>query len=104
MIPFSAEPLLAPNTSRHPGRKDSEPTELIGALLITDIEGARLAGISRSTWHRLRAAGKLGPLPIRLGRSLRWRQSEVSAWIDAGCPDARTWTAMTAQKRRLRVS
>ena len=69
-------------------------------LLIHDTEAARLAGIARSTLHALRAAGKWGPIPIRLGRALRFKRAEVVAWIEAGCPDARTWEAMQAQSRR----
>jgi excisionase family DNA binding protein len=73
-------------------------------LLIPDTEAAALAGVSRSTWHVLRAAGKL-PAAVRLGRAVRWRRAEVVAWIDAGCPDARTWAAMQAAAgRRLKVS
>jgi excisionase family DNA binding protein len=73
------------------------------ALLLTDREAARLCGLSRSTWHRLRAAGKL-PAAVKLGRSCRWRRDELVRWINAACPDARTWTAMQASGRRLRVS
>ncbi len=73
------------------------------ALLIPDTDAARLAGVSRSTLHALRAAGRWGPAPIRLGRCLRFRKADVEAWIGAGCPDARTWQAMrAAEGRRLR--
>jgi predicted DNA-binding transcriptional regulator AlpA len=71
--------------------------ELVEALLIPDTAAAALAGIARSTLHALRAAGRWGPAPIRLGRALRFRRADVVAWIDAGCPDARTWEAMRAQ-------
>jgi predicted DNA-binding transcriptional regulator AlpA len=73
-------------------------------LLIPDTAAATLAGISRAHWHRLRAAGKLPP-SVRLGRAVRWRRTEVVAWIDAGCPDAKIWAAMQAAAgRRLKVS
>jgi predicted DNA-binding transcriptional regulator AlpA len=74
------------------------------ALLIDDRTAAALAGVSRSTWHVLRAAGRVPPC-VRLGRAVRWRRAEVIGWIDAGCPDAATWAAMQASVgRRLRVS
>jgi predicted DNA-binding transcriptional regulator AlpA len=74
------------------------------SLLIPDTEAAALAGVCRSTWHVLRAAGKLPP-PIKLGRAVRWRRDEIIAWIEAGCPDGRTWAAMQAAAgRRLKVS
>jgi excisionase family DNA binding protein len=73
-------------------------------LLIPDTEAARLAGVSRAHWHRLRAAGKLPPA-VRLGRKVLWRRAEIASWIEAGCPDGRTWAAMTpAESRRLKVS
>ena len=82
----------------------SDTTNNITPLLISDVQAAALAGVSRASWHRLRAAGKI-PTPIKLGRAVRWRRAEVVAWIDAGCPEARTWAAMQAATgRRLKVS
>jgi predicted DNA-binding transcriptional regulator AlpA len=76
----------------------------IEPLLIPDTAAAALAGVSRAHWHRLRAAGKV-PVPVRLGRKVLWRRAELCSWIDAGCPDARTWAAMQAAgDRRLKVS
>jgi predicted DNA-binding transcriptional regulator AlpA len=73
------------------------------ALLIPDTVAATLAGVSRSTWHVLRAAGRVPPC-VRLGRAVRWRRAEVVAWIDAGCPDRQTWDAMQAGAgRRLKI-
>jgi predicted DNA-binding transcriptional regulator AlpA len=69
-------------------------------LLIPDTQAARLCGIGRATWHRLRAAGRLGPQPVRLGRAVRYRRAEVEQWAAAGCPDARTWAAMQAVEGR----
>lgn len=70
-------------------------------LLIPDAAAAALAGVSRAHWHRLRSAGKLPPA-VKLGRAVRWRREEIVAWIDAGCPDGRTWGAMKATSRRQR--
>jgi predicted DNA-binding transcriptional regulator AlpA len=75
----------------------TEPTP----LLITDTEAARLAGIGRSTWHRLRAAGLIGPEVVRLGRCCRYRRDEVVSWIAGGCPPRIMWTARREQERRL---
>ena len=73
-------------------------------LLIPDTAAAALLGISRAHMHRLRAAGKWGPAAVRLGRKVQYRRAEVVSWIDASCPDARTWAAMTAAAgRRLKV-
>jgi excisionase family DNA binding protein len=67
----------------------------VEALLLADKAAAAMAGVSRATWHRLRAAGKLPPA-VRLGRAVRWRRDELVAWIEAGCPDGRTWAALQA--------
>jgi len=73
-------------------------------LLIPDTAAAALAGVSRAHWHRLRAAGRLPP-PVRLGRKVLWRRLEIVAWIDAGCPDSRTWGAIQAAagRRQARI-
>jgi predicted DNA-binding transcriptional regulator AlpA len=77
------------------------------ALLIDDRACAALAGVSRSTWHVLRAAGRVPPC-VRLGagkrKIVRWKRAEVVAWIDACCPDGSTWQAMQASAaRRLKI-
>lgn len=86
--------------------KDATPTpkskDLAEPALIPDTHAAAICGIGRATWHRLRAAGKVGPQPVRLGRAVRWRRLEVIAWIDAGCPDGTTWAAIRAQDLRCK--
>jgi len=48
------------------------------------------AKLDCSTRHvrRLADAGKM-PRPIRLGGSIKWRRSELDAWIADGCPRVR---------------
>jgi len=76
------------------------PTDdTLSPLLIPDKVAARMVGISRASWHRLRAAGKL-PAAVHLGRAVRWRADELRDWIACGCPDGRTWAAMTAASAR----
>ena len=58
------------------------------ALLLTADDVSRLLAVSRLTIFRWRAAGRL-PAPVRVGRVVRWRRSEIIAWIDAGCPSCR---------------
>lgn len=60
---------------------------------------AALLGIGASTFDRLRASGKIGPQPIRLGASPRWHRPEVLAWLARRDPagelyDAATWPAV----------
>ena len=73
--------------------------DLPEALLLSDREAAALCGLGRSTWRRLQSAGKIPPA-LKLGRSCRWRRSELLAWIEAGAPDGRTWEAIKASAGR----
>ena len=73
-------------------------------MLISDVQAAALCGCSRSHWHALAAAGKIPP-SVKLGRKRLWRRAEVVAWIEASCPDGRTWEAIKASavRRSARV-
>lgn len=54
--------------------------------LLNAREVTELIGVSRSTLHRMVAANRF-PRPIRVGlRALRWRLSEVLAWMESGPP------------------
>lgn len=64
------------------------------ALLIDAKEVAQLLGIGRSLFYEMHSSGRLGPLPIRLGRAVRWQRSEIQAWVNAGCPGRVKWLAM----------
>ena len=57
-------------------------------------DAARLIGISVSTFHNLRATGRLGPVPSRLGRSVLYGCSDLLAWADSGFPPREKWAAM----------
>ena len=58
----------------------SEPDRLID----TEETADRLR-VSVRTLQRLTSAGQC-PAPIRVGRCLRWRSSDLDSWIAAGCP------------------
>lgn len=66
------------------------------SLLLNARDAARLCGVSPATWHRLTSAGK-NPPSLKIGGSVRWRRSDISSWIDAGCPDRRTWLVLVAE-------
>jgi predicted DNA-binding transcriptional regulator AlpA len=54
--------------------------------LAVDADGfAQLANISRAMVHKLNASGRC-PAPVRIGRLCRWRVSDISAWLEQGCP------------------
>lgn len=59
-------------------------------LVLDAREAARLLGISRSTFLKLHAAGKV-PMPVRFGRAVRWRREEMNEWLAAGAPSRARW-------------
>jgi len=58
-------------------------------------------GRSVPTLERDDHAGRI-PKPVRIGRSKRWRRSEISAWIEVSCPPRAEWEAMRAAQRHGR--
>jgi predicted DNA-binding transcriptional regulator AlpA len=67
---------------------DNHPA--VERLLLPDREAADLLWISTRTLHARVAAG-LFPLPVRIGRCVRWRSDELRAWVVAGCPPRSAW-------------
>lgn len=49
---------------------------------------AELLGCSSRHVRRLADSGAM-PRPIHIGRLVRWRKTEVDAWLNAGCPNCR---------------
>jgi predicted DNA-binding transcriptional regulator AlpA len=80
-----AEILSLPRSAKEP---PEQPPALLDAAAL-----AALLSCSLRHVRRMDAAGQL-PAPIRLGttgKAVRWRRSEVLAWIDAGCPSRKAW-------------
>lgn len=69
--------------------------------LITTKQAAALISLGVSTFQRHRAAGKIGPAPIKLGKATRWDRAEFEKWIDAGCPDQKAWKAIKSNTRPI---
>lgn len=64
------------------------------ALLLTAEQAASLLGVARSHFYGLHSSGRLGPMPIRLGKSTRWRRDELEQWVLHDCPSRQQWQAM----------
>lgn len=83
-IPASAGPASATNTAPI----DANPAQLDGTdgidTLLDDFDLERLTGCKRSTWQKKRLLGGNETPPfIRIGRLVRYRQSEFEAWLAA---------------------
>jgi len=68
----------------------------IAPLLLSAVEAARACGVSRSSWYGLLSSGRV-PLPVRLGRSVRWSAEELRRWTEAGCPSRERWLTMKGE-------
>ena len=82
-VPAAADPLI--------DRGNHSPAEAIG---LTAADAAALLGISESHFYCLHKTGRLGPLPVRMGRAVRWSRQELIEWFNAGSPPRSRWIAM----------
>lgn len=63
-------------------------------LLAVDAEAAaQMVGVSVRHWWALHSSGRC-PLPIRMGRAVRWRVDELRQWVAAGAPERSRWETM----------
>jgi len=72
---------------------ESPPSER-QALLVGRKQAAQVCSVSSRTWDRLTSSGKT-PKAVRLGGRPLWRVDELRAWVEAGCPDRRTWEVIS---------
>lgn len=68
-------------------------------LLLSRPQVARVLQVSPAHVSRLHASGRL-PRPRRLGRAVRWSETELRAWIQAGCPPRDRWEALMKAGRK----
>ena len=59
--------------------------------LLTVPEVAEICGVASETVRRMTDRGAM-PMPVRLGRAVRYRLDEIEQWIQDGCPDTREVT------------
>jgi predicted DNA-binding transcriptional regulator AlpA len=67
-------------------------------LLLSADDLAIELSVSARTISRLASAGKL-PKPVRLGRSVRWRQEEIIFWLASGCADRQMLELMKGKSK-----
>lgn len=54
-------------------------------LLLSVKQVAQIVASSERTLWRLSDSGQM-PSPVRIGRSVRWRRSDILRWVELGCP------------------
>lgn len=61
----------------------NQSAQQLADFLLRRSEVEKIAGISRATIYRLMKAGKF-PRPVSIGTSaIRWKQSDVTAWLQS---------------------
>lgn len=58
--------------------------------LLTARDVAGVLKITTRQVFKLRSSGRM-PAPVKVGRSTRWRASELAGWVEAGCPGRDEW-------------
>lgn len=65
------------------------PDHSTTAPVLLDVQAvARLLDCSTRHVYRLSDAGRMPP-PVKLGALVRWRRSDLDAWLADGCPSTR---------------
>jgi predicted DNA-binding transcriptional regulator AlpA len=62
-------------------------------LLVPANVAGPVCGRSEASWWRDHAAARI-PRPVKLGGRTLWRTEELRRWVQAGCPDRKTWEAL----------
>ena len=75
---------------REAGRRERDPSA-VEPLLVDAAGVGVLLGVSRNMVLKIHSNGRLGPLPVRLGRCVKWRMCELRAWVEAECPARDQW-------------
>ena len=70
-------------------------------LLLSADRAAKLIGVGRTHFYGMHGSGRLGPLPVRLGKRALWRRSELESWVNGGCPSRERWQARIEEKSGL---
>ena len=69
--------------------------------LLLDAAGvAKALSISPSHLHQLRRGGQFPLMPVKLGKSVRWKSCELARWIGLGCPAANAWRFQNQNQRK----
>jgi len=71
----------------------TDTRQLEAPLLLNVKHAAALLGVSPNHFRKMGDTGRLGPLPVRLGRAVRWRREELEEWVKTGCPPRARWLA-----------
>lgn len=66
-------------------------SDQINTLLLGVDDAACLLGIGRSHFYSMHSSGRLGPMPLKLGKRSLWDRKELELWVQAKCPSRQDW-------------
>ena len=67
-------------------------------MLLKTTDVAERLSVSPRTVARLASSGQI-PAPVKIGGSVRWRATDIQAWIELGCPDRKKFEATMREGR-----
>jgi prophage regulatory protein len=69
--------------------------------LLTAKALGEMLSLSKRQVSRLNSCGRI-PAPVRIGGSIRWRESDIEQWLSMGCPNQQTFESLkTAAKMKM---
>lgn len=80
------------------GQIMTEKNSITQPMTVSAWELAYLLGVSVRHIRRLDSCGAL-PVPVRIGRCVRWRSEEIKCWLEAGAPDRSSWEVVRGQDK-----
>jgi len=69
-------------------------------LLVDDDGAAAMLGVGVSFFRELLKTGRIGPLPVRLGKRKLHRVDLLRRFVRAGLPDRREWLRITSENKK----
>ena len=67
------------------------------ALLLSTEDAAKLIGVGRTHFYGMHSSGRLGPLPVRLGKRTLWNRAELEGWVISDCPPREKWQQIKSE-------
>jgi excisionase family DNA binding protein len=67
--------------------------------LLTIKQVAQILTVSTRTIHRWNSSGLIIN-PVKVAGTVRFKESELSAWIDVGMPKRKTWAEIKKRKNK----
>lgn len=93
-MPLQTEPVHSEGESDSLPVKSAPSPALLGAE-----KAAELLDISRRHFLALDSTGRLGPMPVKLDRCVKWVRAELEAWAAARCPNREEWVRLQETKK-----